>query len=219
MNSHEEIFTSIYETNRWGGGESVSGPGSGSIQTRHLRRELPLLLRDFNIQSVCDLPCGDFAWMKDVDLSGISYVGGDIVPKIIEQNNSLYKSPSRRFEVMDIISDPLPRADVILCRDCLVHFSFADIRLALSNICESGALFLITTTFTYRNVATNNDCATGRWRRLNLEMPPFNWPPPLRILTEGCTEKDATHTDKSVALWPIGQIRGWVTASSDAAAR
>jgi hypothetical protein len=216
MNSHQEIFTQIYETNRWGGGESVSGPGSGSIQTRHIRRELPILLRDFNINSILDLPCGDFFWMKDVDLSGISYVGGDIIPKIIEDNNGLYKNPSRRFEVMDIMSDPLPKADAILCRDCLGHFSHSDIRVAMANICESEAMFLITTTFTYRSLPSNSDCATGRWRRLNFELPPFNWPPPLRLLIEGCTEKDGTHTDKSLGLWSIGQIRNWVTASSAA---
>jgi len=216
MNSHQEIFTQIYETNRWGGGESVSGPGSGSIQTRHVRRELPFILRDFNINSILDLPCGDFFWMKDVDLGEVSYVGGDIIPKIIEDNNSLYKTPTRRFEVMDINSGPLPKADAVLCRDCLVHFSHADILLALANICESGALFLITTTFTYRSRPANADCATGRWRRLNFELSPFNWPPPLHLLIEGCTEKDGTHTDKSLGLWPIGQIRNWVNARSAA---
>jgi len=154
--------------------------------------------------------------MKDVDLGEVSYVGGDIIPKIIEDNNSLYKTPTRRFEVMDINSGPLPKADAVLCRDCLVHFSHADILLALANICESGALFLITTTFTYRSRPANADCATGRWRRLNFELSPFNWPPPLHLLIEGCTEKDGTHTDKSLGLWPIGQIRNWVNARSAA---
>ena len=31
----------------------------------------------------------------------------------------------------DITRDPLPRADAILCRDCLVHLSFANIAAAV----------------------------------------------------------------------------------------
>jgi len=39
----------------------------------------------------------------------------------------------------DITSDPLPRADVILCRDCLVHFSLADAQAAIGNFARSGS--------------------------------------------------------------------------------
>jgi hypothetical protein len=67
-----EVFTNIFRQNRWGGFASVSGTGSDLVQTRVLIRELPLLFYDLEVNVVLDIPCGDFHWMKKVDLSGIS---------------------------------------------------------------------------------------------------------------------------------------------------
>ena len=68
----------------------------------------------------------------------------------------------------DITRDALPRADVILCRDCLVHFSFKDIFAAIDNFKKSQSRYLLATTFIA--FSENLDVATGEWRRLN--MPP-----------------------------------------------
>ena len=69
---------------------------------------------------------------------------------------------------------PLPAADAVLCRDCLVHFSLADVWAALGNIRDSGARYLIATTFSDRTY--NDDAHTGCWRTLNMEAPPFAFP-------------------------------------------
>ena len=66
--------------------------------------------------------------MEHVDLSGIEYTGGDIVPSIVEENRRLHARESRRFVKLDLTRDVLPDADVLLCRDCLVHLSYANIR-------------------------------------------------------------------------------------------
>src|SRR5215467_10898176 len=120
----EKIFTRIYVRNKWGDQESRSGQGSGKARTEALRSELSRLLKDLAVQSILDLPCGDFNWMSCVDLSSIQYIGGDIVTSLVAQNNSLHAQPGRRFERIDMLSDVSPKADLILCRDSLVHFSF-----------------------------------------------------------------------------------------------
>ena len=51
------------------------------------------------------------------------------------------------YHLADITGDALPRCDAILCRDCLVHLSFANIARAVANFARSGAAWLITTTF------------------------------------------------------------------------
>jgi hypothetical protein len=104
---------------------------------------------------------------------------------------------------LDITSDELSQADLILCRDCLVHFSFENIRKALNRIKNSGATYLLATTFT--GPRTNQDIQTGCWRKVNLQAPPFNFPEPIELINEKCTEGSA-YADKSLGLWRVADI-------------
>jgi hypothetical protein len=45
--------------------------------------------------------------------------------------------------VLDLVRDPLPRADAVLCRDCLIHLSLEEGRRAPENIRRSGAAYLL----------------------------------------------------------------------------
>ena len=62
--STKETFTEIYKTNFWSSNESPSGGGSELIQTKSLINDLEKLLKDMDIKSVLDIPCGDFNWMQ-----------------------------------------------------------------------------------------------------------------------------------------------------------
>jgi hypothetical protein len=101
-----------------GAGESLSGTGSSLVQTQVVRARLDGLLGRIGAASILDAPCGDHHWMSHVGLAA-SYVGVDIVPELIERNRRQY--PGRKFLLADIVSDDLPPADLILCRDALVH--------------------------------------------------------------------------------------------------
>ena len=201
----EDTFTDIYKSNGFRGADSISGPGSDTHQTRFIIGALPALWKDFRIATVLDIPCGDFYWMRHVDLSGIHYTGADIVAELIAADNASYARADIRFESLNLILSPLPRVDLIFTRDCLVHFSYAEIRLALANICQSDSQYFLATTFTDRE--ENHDIRTGDWRPINLEKPPFNLPPPLQIINEGCTENDGAYPDKSLALWKVADLR------------
>jgi hypothetical protein len=98
----------------------------------------------------------------------------------------------------------LPQADVILCRDCLVHFSFANIIAAFRTIKASGARYLLTTTFPDRQV--NKDIVDGDWRPLNLERAPFLLPAPQSVLLEDCTEEGGAYADKALAVWGVSDL-------------
>jgi len=196
-----ERFAYIYQHNLWGGLESCSGVGSSLAETDVLRREIPRMLADFEIRSLLDVPCGDFEWLSRVDL-GVPYVGADIVPELVERNRVRY--PERRFVPLDLTCDPLADADLILCRDCLVHLSFCNIEAALRNMKTCDARFLLTTTFP--ELEKNADIADGDWRPLNLERPPFSFPPPLRLIAEGCTECGGAYDDKSLGLWRLEDL-------------
>ena len=194
-----EIFKNIYKHNLWGGNESISGRGSDSDQTENIIKELPILFKEFNIKSILDIPCGDFNWMKHVDLNGIEYMGADIVEDIVESNKAKYKDFI--FVQMDITEQVYPPVDLVLVRDCLVHMSYDDILDTLVNIYDSGSKYLLTTTFVDRE--ENQDIKTGAWRPINLELPPFLLPKPIKIINEGCTQSKLAYADKSLGLWKI----------------
>ena len=179
--SSQSVFNHIYQKNYWGG-ESRSGPGSGLEQTKIVRKEISKILEDFEINSILDIPCGDFHWFKEMDFTSISYIGADIVKDLIDLNTTKYSKPNRTFIYLDIRHEKLPKVDLILCRDLFVHLSFNDIQKSINKIKESGSKYLLITS--YSSVEKNHDIKTGLWRALNMEIPPFSYSNPIRTLDE-----------------------------------
>jgi SAM-dependent methyltransferase len=199
----QKVFVNKYQYNQWGSAESVSGLGSELNQTTEIVAALPALCAQYNIQSFLDLPCGDFNWIRHVSPFLSHYIGGDIVPQLIEANRTKY-SGYGQFMVLNLLKDKLPTVDVIFSRDCLVHFSYSDIKKALANIKRANIKYLLTTSYLNREI--NNDIITGEWRPINLEKAPFYFPRPLNILIENSTEQAGTVKDKCLALWLVKDI-------------
>jgi hypothetical protein len=204
--SMRNVFERIYRTNHWRSKTSHSGTGSDLIQTETIRHSLPVLLAELNVKQMLDVPCGDFYWMSHVDFGApLQYLGADVVPELIDKNNHKHGCSNRRFIALDVARDELPKnIDLIFCRDLLVHFSFRDIQRTIANIKRSGATWLLTTTFTNRTA--NEDIETGDWRTINLEISPFNFPKPQKMINEGCTEFGTSYSDKSLGLWKISEL-------------
>lgn len=202
---YEDEFTEIFATRYWGSRESVSGGGSDLQTTRVVRAVFPGLFGKLGIRSLLDVPCGDFCWMRTVPLDGISYTGGDIVLPLVEQNQVRYGNENVRFIHLDVINDRLPAADMVLCRDCLVHLPLADAIKALRNIARSGSKWLLTTTFPSRT--GNGEIAPGKWRPLNLQAAPFCLPDPNELHNEEFSDDNGAYADKSLGLWRCDAIR------------
>jgi len=115
------------------------------------------------------------------------YIGVDIIPELIARNQSLYGNERTRFVLLDLTRDELPRVDVILCRDCFIHFSYL-----LTN--------------TYREWRQNENIRTGEFRHLNLRLPSFNFPPPVRQLDEKSPEEQAQFFGKMLGLWKLADL-------------
>ncbi len=206
QNTRKKVFTDIYLRGRWRGSRpTLSGPGSDLEQTARLRSELPKLLEEIRADSFMDAPCGDLFWMRELRLPVTRYIGVDIVSEMISRNRREFGDEVRSFMVADLVSDELPRVDVILCRDCLVHLTFTDALRVLTNFKRSGSTYLLTTTFTGRERNDDTD-RVGGWRPLNLVKPPFGFPEPVRILEEGCTEMDGAFADKALSLWRLADL-------------
>jgi len=197
-------FNKIYENNLFEGNESVSGRGSDLKQTEILREKLVPLLKSMGVKKFLDLPCGDFNWMQHVDFDGIEYIGGDIVGGLVDKNNEKYGQPGRSFERINLMTSNFPSGiDAIFCRDCLVHLSFDEIKAVMNNIKRSDAKWLLTTTFPNHPV---NKELTGIWRSLDLCSAPLNFPQPVWLLNENCTEGGNAWSDKSIGVWEISKL-------------
>lgn len=201
----EDVFRDIYRRHHWSGSESASGAGASLDQTRGLHRSLPALLSELGVATMLDLPCGDYGWMRAIELPVNRYIGADLLPEVIEPLEAEFGDDRREFRVLDLTRDRLPPADLLFCRDCLVHLSLADIRRGLGNAVGSDIPYILTTTFPESEV--NEDIVTGDWRVLDLERAPFHLPAPMRMLNEGCTEGGGVFADKSLGLWRTEDLR------------
>lgn len=198
----EQIFENIFLKKGWLAEDTVSGLGSTIRATNNLRQALT----EMGEISICDIPCGDMNWMKEIYNGFRQYYGIDIVKPIIAQNTLKYSNNKAKFIHGDICSFDFSsiNADLILVRDCLVHLSLEDIISALSNICKSNIPNIAITHFTGNRPFI--DIKTGQWRPINFCIHPFNFNEPLRIINEGCLEGNGTFADKSIGIWDRLQI-------------
>ena len=193
------IFTAIHAANAWGDRESVSGPGSTRERAATFLPELIALVRQLRFATLLDAPCGDFNWAEPLADAVRQYVGVDVVPDLVAANRSRWSSPNRSFLCRDLVRQRLPSADLVLCRDALVHLGNDDALAALANMRRTGAGHVILTTFV--GDRSNADIANGEWRPLNMQRPPFSLPPPVALVDEHCHHTGGIYADKRLGLW------------------
>ena len=194
-------FSRIYKNRYWGGesAESASGRGSALEATDNVRRELPVLLEQLECKKMLDLGCGDFHWMRHVGLD-VDYLGADLVPDVIRENQARYSTERVEFIVLDGIRDPIPGdIDVILCREVLFHLSFRHALALLKNVYRSNANFLIATQIDTDK--PNADIHTGGFHPIDLTRAPFRFPAPIR-----CIPDDAISENRSLAVWRVADL-------------
>jgi 2-polyprenyl-3-methyl-5-hydroxy-6-metoxy-1,4-benzoquinol methylase len=201
----ESYFDEIYHGNLFRGVVSKSGAGSELDQTQSIRTQIPLVLAQFNVKSICDLPCGDFNWMEHVNLGDVEYTGYDIAESLIADLNLKHGTSKFNFKKLNIVKEIPEACDLVLCRDLLVHLNQEDALEALSNIIKSGSMYLLTTTFPehHENINLIYSVDAIGWYPINLQSHPFNLGNPILLINENCTEGNGEFTDKSLALYKI----------------
>jgi hypothetical protein len=195
--STAQAFDHIYEQNLWGSEESRSGVGSTLIHTQRYRLALVALLKEREIRTMFDAPCGDMRWMPYVlrEVS-LNYHGGDVSPALITALRSTY--PDLTFTPFDITRDAFPISDVWHCRDCLFHLPLADVKRALENFVRSEIPYALLTTHRARLMHQNLDLPGIGFRLLDLERAPFHLPPALAYLPDFRIGRDFP---RYVGLW------------------
>lgn len=200
----KEIFTDIYNVNKWACEESKSGPGSRVSVNSLLLEKLKQFVNKNNIKSIVDCGCGDFNWMKLFDFNSIDYyLGIDIVEKLISENNSKFSDKKKSFKCMSLVENEIPKKDLIICKDVLFHLSYSEAIQTIKNIKKSGSKFLLSTSFTG---FVNFDIKTGGWRPINLQDVPFNIGQPFEYW-ENIENRNDKYSNKSIGIWEISEIK------------
>ena len=191
-----DLFTHHYHRNVWGDNESRSGPGSTLKSTENIRREIPRLIESLGIKRILDAPCGDYNWFRYLERKDdVSYTGGDIVAPLIARNNEQFQNHNTKFVVLDITSDPLPDADLWLCRDCLFHLPTSDVHRVLDRFRKSNIRYFLTSI--HPECQENIDILPGEFSLLDLRIPPFNLCEPQLVIEDWIPP----HPVKYLALW------------------
>ncbi len=198
----QDIFTEIYHTNYWMGANSRSGQGSSLCSTSVIRTELSVLCDALQIKRMLDIGCGDYYWMQNVP--NCAYMGVDIVPEMIELNRKHYADKGHHFLCLDCVHDPLPEAEMVLCRDVIAHLNYKDACDLLRNIKNSGSKFLLITT--HLETKENEQKHTGHHSPYNMTKSPFNLSDPLVVIEETSVEPETRAQRKAMGLWLISDI-------------
>ena len=220
MKENEKIFTQMYDgTLTWGSDESASGPGSNLGATSHIRSNLEFLLRNLQIKTICDVPCGDFNFMREIEFGEVKYIGCDIVKPLIEVNKEKYANKYREFLHVDIIDDTCPDADLVFCKDLIIHISNNNVKKLVNNIKNTRAkYFMSTTAFLPKVIMPGGKVGTVEVPETNVDLPldaehgylmgdrtinlfldPFCFPDPLYLV-------GSPHHFQMMALWETKDI-------------
>lgn len=199
-----DYFSIIYQKRAFGLSPSASGTGSTLEITSAIRNEIPRILQTYGIESIADIPCGDFHWMSNLERFGVEYRGYDIVLDLISDLQSRF--PKVIFDLLDATEQIPKKVDLILCRDLFVHLTTDQIHRVLRNFESSGSTYLLTTSFV--ELSSNRELVVPRigvgWRPVNLAIEPFNLGEPIEYINEATDEGGGRYRDKSLGLWKIG---------------
>lgn len=168
----QEIKRAFARSWRSKDGETPCGAGSTLASTERVRAELPEIFDKYSIRSINDAGCGDFHWVEKLKLlfksKKIDYLGYDIIDR---------KRRVLPFQELEITSETMRRADLIICRDVLFHLSNELVEAAIKQFRKSKSRYLLATTSPGDNSLRED--TVEKFQPVDLESDPFNLGEPL----------------------------------------
>jgi 2-polyprenyl-3-methyl-5-hydroxy-6-metoxy-1,4-benzoquinol methylase len=184
----KKIFTTIYKSKHWVQNSSLlpkefisaSGHGSNINSKQHngLTFNFLELIKNYKINSILDMPCGDFLWIKNIIQNNkVDYLGVDIVDELIDNKKKLYQNENINFEISDIVDFKTSKKfDLVLIRDLFIHIKNIDITKILYNLKLMNIKYVALNSYMNEK---NIDVIIGQHRKINLLIEPFNLKEPI----------------------------------------
>lgn len=160
-------FTKVYEQDLWGLAKLEREPDK-----EHLAAGLVNdIVRERGIRSIVEFGCGFWSYQTALDLTGVTYVGYDVAPSVINLDRDRYTAANVAFELFEDGSTLKP-ADLLLSKDVLQHLPLADVHYYLALFSKRYPLILLINDIAPEE-NLNGDIAYGDHRALRLDLPPF----------------------------------------------
>jgi thiol-disulfide isomerase/thioredoxin len=192
------IFNDTYKNKIWGEEGDGSGTGSEPSNTINTRKSLIKIIKEYNVKTLIDAPCGSCKWTKILleDLQKenikINYYGFDIADQSIINANknleSLKTYHTIKIQQGSITDTQFPEADMILCRDTLQHLSYNSISKTLHNFAKTKSIIVLGG---YLSNNSNNNITDGNYFSINYTLEPFNMVP-NHIYNDAVIENEPT---------------------------
>jgi len=141
-----DVFSSIYATKQWGFTgifHSGAGTADAGVSNSYVEVILNYLAEQgFTNTRFVDLGCGDFRIGSEIAALASSYIGGDVVPALVDHLNQTRKTERISFQTVDMVRDPLPVGDVCFIRQVLQHLSNDQIAKILPKLSQYHCVFI-----------------------------------------------------------------------------
>lgn len=161
----------------WDSGKPETKCGGGSKVSENIDTILFMdaIIETYRPVTIVDLGCGDFNWMRFVDLSDAYYLGCDWV---FHNDMTIHEADNINFVKCNIAEFKIPSCSIIVCKDVLIHMTNEQTMAVLGNIRKSKSKFLLATSY---DVPDNNR-VINNYAPLNMEKDPFNMGSPISSL-------------------------------------
>lgn len=174
--NNREVFNTIYRKHKWLFG---SGSGSISIFNKPFIQFVNNFLNDYpDIKVIVDIGCGNFKIGKNLALHGKKYIGCDVSDFVLEKVRGKFSSPNKRFLHLDVVSDELPKGDLVILKDVLQHLCNRDVFRVLSKLTIYRYVIIqndiYDEKFVFNTKKTNKNIKNGGFRPLDIRKTPFN---------------------------------------------
>jgi hypothetical protein len=210
--SNAVIFDKVYKDRLWGIGSDPNAPfysgiGSYDPSVNEYVALVKEIIRAYDIQSVIEVGCGDFAVASQYVDACPTYVGLDVVRGLIEHNSRKFGRPRIIFLWKDACKSKLERADLCIIRQVLQHLSNRDIQKLLGNINSKYILITEHLPSPERIKTYNLDKRSGGNIRVPagsgvfVDKPPFNLN--AKILMEKNVVSDIHSADERLVTWLV----------------
>lgn len=129
--STRDVMGKIYKEKWWGGKniDMIYYSGRGSHDKYIIDpyiKSVSSFIKDNDYVTV-DIGCGDFNISKNFYHFSKMYYACDIVSDLIEYNSNKFNDHRLHFKTIDLITDELPKGDVLILRQILQHLSNSNI--------------------------------------------------------------------------------------------
>ena len=193
MTNCRETFDAIYRRGAWGGNSGDgSGTGSEPVFTTKFRKTLIGWMKVHQVRTLLDCPCGAGKWTQLMireateAIPGFQYIGVDVSSIAIERakRNLATIATANVTLILDDMTaptTPLPRADLVLCRDALQHLSPTKIKCAIANLFAIGAKWVM---IGGSETGVNRSISDGEYFDFNPIAPPYSMKP-VEVFAEG----------------------------------